>query len=54
MSNRLYIRHIINTPYVKTGNQELVTFNEPLIYFYLIDVSFFVCTFFPWQNVDQK
>ena len=30
---------------IKTANQEFITFNEPLIYFYLIDVSFFVYIF---------
>ena len=30
---------------IKTANQEFITFNEPLIYFYLIDVSVFVYTF---------
>ena len=30
---------------IKTANQEFITFNEPLIYFHLIDVNFFVYTF---------
>ena len=30
---------------IKSANQEIVTFNQPLIYFYLIDVSFFVYIF---------
>ena len=30
---------------IKTANQEYITFNEPLIYFYLTDVSFFVYIF---------
>ena len=30
---------------IKTANQEFITFNEPLIYFYLIDVNFFVYVF---------
>ena len=30
---------------IKTANQEFITFNEPLIYFYLTDVSFFVYIF---------
>ena len=29
---------------IKTANQELITSNEPLIYFHLIDVNFFVYT----------
>ena len=30
---------------IKTANQEFITLNEPLIYFYLIDVNFFVYVF---------
>ena len=30
---------------IKTANQEFITLNEPLIYFHLIDVNFFVYTF---------
>ena len=30
---------------IKTANQEFITFNEPFIYFYLVDVSFFVYIF---------
>ena len=46
MSNRLFIRHTIKTAYDKKRvNQESITLKEALIYFYLIDVSFFVYTF---------
>ena len=30
---------------IKTSNQEFITFNESLMYFYLIDVSYFVYIF---------
>ena len=30
---------------IKTANQEFITFNESLMYFYLIDVSYFVYIF---------
>ena len=30
---------------IKKANQEYVTFNKPVIYFYLIDASLFVDTF---------
>ena len=30
---------------IKTAKQEFITFNEPIIYSYLIDVNFFVYTF---------
>ena len=30
---------------IKTANQEFITFNEPPIYIYLIDVNCFVYTF---------
>ena len=29
---------------IKKSNQEFITLNEPMIYFYLIDVIFFVHT----------
>ena len=30
---------------MKAANQEFITFNEPIIYFYLIEVNFLVYTF---------
>ena len=30
---------------MKTANQEFVTFNEPIIYLYLMEVNLFVFTF---------
>ena len=38
---------------MKTANQEFNTFNEPLVYFYLIDVSFFVYIF-PLEKCGSK
>ena len=35
---------------IKKSNQEFITLNEPIIYFYLIDVIFFVHTL-PLSNV---
>ena len=38
---------------VKTAYQEFITFNEPLIYYYLIDLNFFVYIF-PWARRRSK
>ena len=38
---------------IKRANQEFITFNEPLIYFYL-NCVIFLFILFSWQSVDQK
>lgn len=37
--NRLFIPHTIKTALIKIINQELITFNEPIIYFHLTEVN---------------
>ena len=45
MLNRLFIRHPTKTAYDKISQSGVYYFYQPLIYFYLIDVSFFVYIF---------
>ena len=39
---------------IKKSNQEFITLNEPMIYFYLIDVIFFVHTGPCYQCIYQN